>query len=110
MERIHSEGGFIASPTNDLMVHSQYAKICSMIVKKLYSPVIISSDAVFEENQCYLKSLLDEWQQAGSKVVNLARTTPMSPSLSPIAGMFSQNLQLCSTLQYSEAIFTLYQQ
>jgi len=65
MDGLQSGPEFIASPKNNLLFHSQYAKICSMIVKKLYSPTARSSSAFLEENQYYLKSLLDEWQRSG---------------------------------------------
>ena len=113
MDGIQSGAEFIASPKNNLLFHSQYAKICSMIVKKLYSPTARSSSAVLEENQYYLKSLLDEWQRPGSKQVMLAgttTTTSMSPPILPAAEIFSQHQQLYLMLQYSEAIFTLFQQ
>lgn len=113
MDGIQSGAEFIASPKNNLLFHSQYAKICSMIVKKLYSPTARSLSAVLEENQYYLKSLLDEWQRPGSKQVMLAgttTTTSMSPPILPAAEIFSQHQQLYLMLQYSEAIFTLFQQ
>jgi hypothetical protein len=108
MDGLQSGPEFIASPKNNLLFHSQYAKICSMIVKKLYSPTARSSSAFLEENQYYLKSLLDEWQRSGKKQVMLAGT--MSTPISPAAEIVSQHQQLNSMLQYSEAMFTLFQQ
>jgi hypothetical protein len=112
MDGLQSGPEFIASPKNNLLFHSQYAKICSMIVKKLYSPTAKSSSAFLEENQYYLKSLLDEWQRSGRKQVMLAGTTTtlMSTPISPAAEIVSQHQQLNSMLQYSEAMFTLFQQ